>query len=176
MFLVVAVFVFDVWVEEDIEEGIGRGHVCGEVFEGGAGFGEGAAEDEDAVGAVEGDFLFQVHDVGVDDAGDGCGGEDTAGSLGGALWVREDEGVLCGVLGAPVDEVGVVGYAVAACEFAACLEGLDELVVFRGFFGGGAGDFTGRGDAGGEEFGVAGVEVEKGFGDELAFGFVSGEE
>lgn len=38
-----------------------------------------AAEDEEPEGAVEGDFVFQVDDVGVEDAGYGRRGEDAAG-------------------------------------------------------------------------------------------------
>jgi hypothetical protein len=172
MMFVITICFLEIGVEEGGEERCGVCHVRSEVFKGGAGLFNRAAEDEDTVGAVEGDFLLEVHDVSVNDACDGRWRHDAAGTLGCAVFVREVERVLGGVLGAPIDGVGVVGYAVAGGEFAGCFEGLDEFVFFNGRVGSRACDFAGGGDACGEEFGVAGVEVEERFGDQLTFGFV----
>ena len=103
----------------------------GEVGDGAAGKVGGTAEEIDAEGAVEGDFLLEVDSVGVGNAGDGCGGKDASGTEGGAA-VRgsEEEGRLGGVTWRPVVDVGGVGDAVARGEFARGLEGFDEFVGF----------------------------------------------
>ena len=83
------------------------------IVECGGGLAEGAAEDEDAVGAVQWDFLLEVHDVGVYDACHGCRDEDASRPECCTLLVLQDQRVLGGVLGSPVDGVGVLCDAVA---------------------------------------------------------------
>ena len=148
--------------------------VRAEGFEGGEGEVGKAGEEEDAEGAVEGEGLLEVGWVGGGDARDGARGEDAAGDEGGGGG-HEERG-RGGVRGAVVVDGGGVGDAVAGGEFAAGFEGGDELVGFggggRGGGLGGLADLAGGGLALREERGVFGVEVEEGFGDEFALGFV----
>lgn len=153
-------------------EAVLLGEAGGEVLEGLARDGGLAGEDEEAEGAVEGDLLLQMDDVGVDDAGDVGVPEEAAGDQG----VRLGDDVGLGrVLGGPVELVGLVGYAVAGSERAGLLEGLDEFVFLGaggGLLGRGGGDLVGRGGALGEELGVLVVERQKSLGDVLALGLV----
>ena len=79
----------------------------------------GAAEDEEAEGAVEGDLVLEVDGVGVDDAGDVGVWEDAARADFGAVGDEEVVVVGGGVGGGVVEDVGEVGDAVAGGEFAA---------------------------------------------------------
>lgn len=138
-------------------------------------------EDVDAEGAVHGDGLFEVDDVGVGDTGGGDWWEDAAGSERGVVGVGEEERGLGGVcVRRPVEDVGLVRDTVPGGELAVFFEGLDEGVFFLRGVGAdalvGRADFACAGLARGEEFGVAGVEVEEGFCDVFPFGFVAGED
>ena len=169
--LVVPILLLEIGVHKRREEGSRSLHAVSQIPQRSARLFDVSAENEDAVGSVQRYFLFEVHDVGVHDARYRRGTEDPACALGCAVLVGEIQWVLGRVLGAPVDGVGAVRYAVAGGEFTRCLERLDEVVIC-GLVGRRACDFACGRDARGKEFGVAGVEIEEGFGDELAFGFV----
>lgn len=88
-----------------------------------------AGKDEEAKGSVEGDFVLKGDDIGVEDASDGCRGEDATRNTFVPFGVKEGRfGARKG--GGQIKDIRWVGDAEAGGELTAGFKGFDEFVLF----------------------------------------------